>query len=55
MNFIEELLLEAEQREKDYKEQMDKLKADQMLAAIEKLDEQTNEVIELADEEIKLI
>ena len=55
MNFIEELLLEAEQREKDYKEQMDKLKADQMLAAIEKLDEQMNEVIELADEEIKLI
>jgi len=34
---------------------MDKLKADQMLAAIEKLDEQMNEVIELADEEIKLI
>ena len=55
MNFIEELLQEAEQREQEYKVEMDKLRADQMLAAIEKLDEQMNEVIELAEEEIKLI
>jgi phage host-nuclease inhibitor protein Gam len=55
MNFIEELLQEAEIREKEYKEEMDKLKADQMLAAIEKLDEQMNDVIKLADDEIALI
>ena len=55
MNFIEELLQEAEVREKEYKDEMDKLKADQMLAAVEKLDEQMNDVIKLADEEIALI
>jgi len=55
MNFIEELLQEAEIRDKEYKEEMDKLKADQMLAVIEKLDEQMKDVIGLAEEEIKLI
>ncbi len=55
MNFIEELLQEAEIREKEYKEEMDKLKADQMLTAVEKIEIQMREVIEIADEEIKLI
>jgi phage host-nuclease inhibitor protein Gam len=55
MNFIEELLEEAEVREKEYQKEMDKLKADQMLAAVEKIESQMNDVIELAEEEIRLI
>jgi len=55
MNFIEELLLEAEQREQERMVEMNKLRADQMLAGIEKLDEQMNDVIKLADDEIALI
>jgi phage host-nuclease inhibitor protein Gam len=55
MNFIEELLEEAEVREKEYQKEMDKLKADQMLAAVEKIETQMNDVIELAEEEIQLI
>jgi phage host-nuclease inhibitor protein Gam len=56
MNFIEELYcLKPNRREMEHKVEMDKLRADQMLAAVEKLDEQMNDVIKLAEDEIKLI
>ena len=55
MNFIEELLLEAEQREQERMVEMNKLRADQMLAAMELIESQVNDVMNLADEEIALI
>ena len=55
LDFIEELLLQAEQADKDRKIEMDRLTADQILAAIGKLEEGMAEVNELCDKELKLI
>ena len=55
IDFIEELLLQAEQADQEKKIEMDRLRADQILAAIGKLEEGMAEVNDLCDKEIKLI
>jgi phage host-nuclease inhibitor protein Gam len=55
MTFIDELLLEAEIKEKDQLLQMSKIRADQILAAIAVLEQNVEEVNQLADAELKLI
>ena len=54
-DFIEELLVLAEQADQEKKISMDRLRADQILSAIEKLEEGMMEVNSLCDKEIKLI
>jgi len=54
-DFIEELLLQAEQADQEKKIEMDRLRADQILAAIGKLEEGMTEVNDLCEKEMKLI
>ncbi len=53
--FMNELLAEVEEKEQQVKLNLDRLKADQLLMAVEKLDAQIADVAKLADDEIKLI
>jgi len=55
IDFIEELLLQAEQADQERKIEMDRLRADQILAAIATLEEGMEEVNGLCEKEIKLI
>ena len=55
MTFIDELLLEAEAKEKEDRLEMNRLKADQILTALSVLEEKANDVNKLADDEIQLI
>jgi hypothetical protein len=55
MTFIDELLAESEVREKEVRIQMNKLKADQILAALAVLEQKAEEVNKLADDEIGII
>lgn len=55
IDFIEELLLQAEQADKEKRISMDRLRADQILAAIAKLEEGMTEANGLCDAELKLI
>jgi hypothetical protein len=55
MTFIDEILAEAEVREKQERIQMDKLRADQLLQAIAKLEAQADEVNKLANDEIEIV
>ena len=54
-HFIEELLLQAEQRAEKEKIEVDKLRADQMLSAIGTLEKQMNDVVELVNAEVALL
>jgi hypothetical protein len=53
--WLTELLQEAEQKEKEHIEEMNRLKADQILAALTVLVHQEETVNELVEEELKLI
>ena len=55
LDFIEELLLLSEQADQEKKIEMDRLRADQILAAIGTLEEGMEEVNGLCDKELKLI
>ena len=55
IDFIEELLLQAEMAEQEKKIEMDRLRADQILAAISKVEEGMAGVNGLCDKEVKLI
>jgi hypothetical protein len=55
IDFIEELLLQAEQADQDRRIEMDRLRADQILAAIGKLEEGMAEVNELCEKELRLV
>ncbi len=54
-SFIEELLLESEQKEKQQHLEMNRLKADQVLSALAVLEQKAAEVNQLADQEIKIV
>jgi len=54
-SFIDELMEEIEEKERDRKLDLDRLKADQLLMAVGKLESQMEDVNSLADDEIKLI
>ena len=54
-NFMEELLAEVEEKEQERKLEFDKLKADQALMAVAKLESQMAEAEKLVDDEIALI
>ena len=54
-SFMDELLAEVEQKEHQVKIELDRLKADQLLMAVAKLESQMGDVNTLADDEIKLI
>ena len=53
--FMDELLAEVEAKEHQVKLNLDRLKADQLLMAISKLDSQIEDANKLCDDEIKLI
>jgi hypothetical protein len=53
--FMDELLAEAEEKEQRVKIELDRLKADQLLMAVAKLDSQIEDANKLCDDEIKLI
>jgi len=53
--FIDELLAEVDKKQEQVKLNLDRLKSDQCLMAISKLESQMNDVNKLADDEIKLI
>jgi|ERR1041385_977285 hypothetical protein len=55
VSFLEELLIESEQKEKQQNLEMNRLRADQVLAALEILEQKAAEVNELADQEIKIV
>ncbi len=55
IDFIEELLLQAEVADQEKKIEMDRVQSDRMLAAIAALEEDMAEVNELCDKELKLI
>jgi phage host-nuclease inhibitor protein Gam len=55
IDFIEQLLQEAEKADQEHRVEMDRLRADQILAAIAKLEEGMSEVNDLCDKELKLI
>ena len=55
MNFLDELLLEAETAEEKQRIEVDKLRADQLLSAISVLEAQVDDANRLADDEIKLV
>ena len=55
MNFLDELLLEAETAEEKQRIEVDKLRADQLLSAIAVLEAQVDDANRLADDEIKLV
>ncbi len=54
-SFIDELLLESEQKEKQQQLEMNRLRADQVLAALLVLEQKAAEVNALADQEIKIV
>ncbi|MCX6132976.1 MAG: host-nuclease inhibitor Gam family protein [Ignavibacteriales bacterium] len=54
-SFMDELLAEVEEKEQKVKIELDRLKADQLLMAVAKLESQMDDVNTLADDEIKLI
>ena len=54
-SFMDELLAEVEQKEEQVRLDLDRLKADQLLMAVAKLESQMDDVNKLADDEIKLI
>ena len=54
-HFMEELLREAEEREAKERVDVDRLRADQMLAAIAELERQMNDVLELVNAEVALL
>lgn len=54
-SFIEELLIEAEIKEKEQRIEMSRLRADQLLQALTVLEKQADAVNELCDSEVKLI
>ncbi|MCX6133005.1 MAG: host-nuclease inhibitor Gam family protein [Ignavibacteriales bacterium] len=54
-SFMDELLAEVEEKEHKVKIELDRLKADQLLMAVAKLESQMDDVNKLADDEIKLI
>ena len=55
MNFIDELLEESEQAEAERRLEMNKLRADQLLMAIQVLESKLDEVSTMTTEEIQLI
>src|SRR5258705_10534103 len=55
VSFMDELLAESEVREKEQLLQMNRLKADQILAALIILEQKADDVNTLADDEIKII
>ncbi len=55
MTFIDEILLEAEKADEQRRLEMDKVRADYTLKAIQVLETQVDEVNKIADEEIRLI
>ena len=55
MNFLDELLLEAETAEEKQRIELDRLRADQLLSAIAVLEAQINDANKLVDDEIKLV
>jgi hypothetical protein len=55
IDFIEELLLQAELADQEKRIEMDRLRADQILAAISKLEEGMAEVNDLCEKELNLI
>src|SRR5260221_662745 len=54
-SFMEELLIESEAKEKQQKLESNRLRADQVLAALAVLEQKAHDVNTLADDEIKLI
>ena len=54
-HFVEELLLEAERRKEQERIDVDRLRADQLLAGIVELERQMNEVVELVNAEVALL
>jgi hypothetical protein len=55
IDFIEELLQQADTADQQKKIEMDRLRADQLLAAIKVLEDQMSDVNELVDKEIKIL
>jgi|ERR1041385_1931946 phage host-nuclease inhibitor protein Gam len=55
VSFIEELLLESEAKEKQQNLEMNRLRADQVLAAIAVLEHKADDVNKLAEDEIAII
>ncbi len=55
IDFIEELLLQAEQADQEKRIEMDRLRADQILAAIGTLEESMSDVNDLCEKELKLV
>lgn len=55
IDFIEELLLQAEQADQDRKIEMDRLQSDRMLAAIAAIEEDMAAVNDLCDKEVRTI
>ena len=53
--FMDELLAEVEEKEQQVKLNLDRLKADQLLMAVSKLDSQIEDANKLCDDEMKLI
>ena len=54
-SFMDELLAEVEEKEAQRKLDLDKVKADQLLMALTKLDEQSDEIDRVADEETAIV
>jgi phage host-nuclease inhibitor protein Gam len=54
-NFMEELLAEVEGKEQERKLELDRVKADQILMALSKIDAQSEEIDRVASEETALI
>jgi Bacteriophage Mu Gam like protein len=55
IDFIEQLLQEAEKADQEHRVEVDRLRADQILAAIGKLEEGMYDVNQLCDKELKMI
>jgi hypothetical protein len=55
IDFIEELLRESELADKETKIEMDRLRADQLLAAVSVLEDQMANVNDLVDKEVRLL
>ncbi len=55
MTFIDELLLEAEKADEQRRIELDKLRADQLLMAVQVLEGQLADVNKIADDEIQII
>ncbi len=53
--FLDELLAEVEEREREERLEMDRLMADKLLAAISVIEQKAEEVNKLADDETKII